>query len=309
MEQGRLVRVTLTGQDAEPGRVAAADVARVILGVERAMQRAAAVIAPTKRRGATGRHISAVERAAHLRFVEVGRGSFYTVLALPDDVADEEALPVSVADLSERALERVLDVINSEVDVDREIASAIAQIGEELGVGERTDRVVVERVDTPTGLRTQSAQIDERVCAYMRQVSLGVDHPSRQDIVTGSLVEADFERNTARLRLTPPGSAVVVRFPDELADEVKAALREPTELEGRVTYDSRTAMAKSVEVRAVHRGEQLHLGDLEAFWRPRSVAELAREQGITEPPDLTAPLVPDLTPEERADLALFASET
>jgi CRISPR/Cas system endoribonuclease Cas6 (RAMP superfamily) len=72
----RIVRAQLDGMDAEPGRVAAADVARIILGLERAIARAAYLVLERARRGVTGRHSLAIESAARLRFVGVDRGSF-----------------------------------------------------------------------------------------------------------------------------------------------------------------------------------------------------------------------------------------
>src|SRR4051812_7217635 len=110
----RVVRAQLEGTDAEPGRVAAADVARMILGLERAIARAAYLVLGKARRGATGRHHQVIESAARLRFVGVEKGSFIEVLALPDtaEPSDEE-LPISVADLSSLAFSRLLEVITS----------------------------------------------------------------------------------------------------------------------------------------------------------------------------------------------------
>src|SRR5215217_678197 len=100
----RVVRVQLEGVNAEPGRVAAADVARIIFGLERAIARAAYLVLGKPRRGPTGRHSQVIESAARLRFIGVEPGSFVEVFALPDtaEPSDEE-LPISVADLSSMA--------------------------------------------------------------------------------------------------------------------------------------------------------------------------------------------------------------
>jgi hypothetical protein len=299
----RFVRLTLDGPEARPGTVAAGDVARAILGLERALQRAASLIAPLRRRrGTTGRHTAEVERAAKLRFVVTGEGSFRATLALPDDptmIDREAALPLTVADLSDRALERVLDSIESgSLDVDRELAAAIAQLGDELGVGERTTYIAVERVDAPTGEPLRRAVIDRAVRERMKSVSQGLDRPSREELLTGSLVEADFERFTARLR-SAVGASVEVTFTPDLADVVQSALRRPHEFDGLVQYDRRTHVATSIALRRVLRGRQPDLADNDAFWRGRSFDELAREQGIDGPPDLRAAVMTDLTDEER----------
>jgi hypothetical protein len=299
----RLVRLTLRGPEAAPGSVAAADVARAILGLERAMQRAASVIVPTPRRGATGRHTSAVERASHLRFVGTNRGSFRTVLALPETVGEDDGtFAITVADLSDQALERVLDAIDGGAPSDRDLAAALAQMGDELGVGDRATAVMVERVERPRGRATRGATIDGAVRIRMRQRAAQQDAELRDDTVTGALVEADFENNTARLRVDPATPPVIVSFAPELADAIQAALRSPAELEGVITYDPNEARAVRVNLRSLRRGEQLHLGDTDAFWRHRSIEELAREQGVVadvEPGGFAG----ELSDHERAELA------
>src|SRR2546426_7366735 len=101
----------------------------MILGLERAIARAAYLVLGKSRRG-TGRHAQAIESAARLRFVGVERGSFVELLALPDasEPSDEE-LPIPVADLSSQAFGRVLDAITKGgTDVDSELAAAVAQM-------------------------------------------------------------------------------------------------------------------------------------------------------------------------------------
>jgi hypothetical protein len=98
----------------------------------------------------------------------------------------------------------------------------------------------------------------------------------------GSLVEADFEKCTARLR-TPTQSAVDVSFSEEQADDIQAALRRRSTVRGDVLYDPTTNTARSVRLTEIVRGiEQLAL-DPDEFWNELSFAELAARQATGGP--------------------------
>ncbi len=95
--------------------------------------------------------------------------------------------------------------------------------------------------------------------------------------MVGILYEADFEKNTARLR-TSFGDSVVVRFDDSHAPRIKEALREQARLQGSVTYDDTSASVISVELDSV---EQLELlADVGDFWVSHSLEDLADAQGV-----------------------------
>lgn len=294
----RIVRAKLEGVNAEPGRVAAADVARIILGLERAIARAAYLVLGKARRG-TGRHSQAIEGAARLRFVGVERGSFVELLALPEgaEPTDEE-LPFSVADLSSLAFDRLLTVITSgSPDTDAELAAAVAQLATELGIGDRNTSITLINDSEQTGKPARRATIDGAVRERMQRLS---EQPpaSRDETLVGVLFEADFEGNTARLRLAS-GGVVTVNFSPELADGIQEALRSRARLEGHVRYHPRTAQATSVELRAVSRSTQLEL-DVDSFWESQTFAELQAAQGTTGRVDAAALGMTDLTNDERA---------
>lgn len=295
----RIVRAQLEGVDAEPGRIAAADVARVILGLERAIARAAYLALGRARRGATGRHSHAVESAARLRFVGVEHGSFVEVLALPDTAEpSDDVLPISVADLSSMALGRLLEAITEgSAETDVELAAAVAQMASELGIGERNTSITLVCDSVPPGGAPSRATIDAAVRERMRW--LGGERPTgREDTLVGVLFEADFEGNKAKLRL-PDGGVVVVNFSADLADDIHEALRSRTRLQGLVRYHPRTTQASSVELRSVDRSMQLTL-NADAFWRSPTFAELQEEQrttGHVDPGDLK---VSGLSDDERA---------
>jgi hypothetical protein len=85
---GEVVRVRLVGGQAELGLVAASDVAKLLLGIERAVRLAASGI--LGRSPTPGRWIGLIEQVASFRLVGVERGSVVGVLELPElDVSDE----------------------------------------------------------------------------------------------------------------------------------------------------------------------------------------------------------------------------
>jgi hypothetical protein len=279
----RIVRAHLEGDDAEPGRVAAADVARIILGLERAIARAAYLVLGKAR-----------------RFVGVERGSFVEVLALPDtaEPSDEE-LPISAADLSSLAFGRLLDTIMSDDPAtDAELAAAVAQLASELGIGDRNRSItLIDESATPTGGAPRRATIDSVVRERMQRLG---EQPSvsKDEALVGVLFEADFEGNTAKLRLAN-GNVVTVSFSTDLADDIQEALRSRARLDGLVRYDPRTAQASSVELRAVVRTTQLPL-DIDSFWQLQTFADLQAAQGTTGRVDPASLGITGLTDDERA---------
>jgi hypothetical protein len=112
------------------------------------------------------------------------------------------------------------------------------------------------------------------------------------------LFEADFERNTAKIRLST-GTVVEVIFPADLAGDVHGALRSRTRLEGIVEFDARTEEVKSVSLRDVSPGEQLSL-DSDTFWHSLTFFELQEAQGTTGRVNVSDLVIEELTDDERA---------
>jgi len=300
------IRAQLEGPDAEPGRVAAADVARIILGLERAIARAAYLVLGRPRRGTTGRHSQAIESAARLRFVGSQSGSFIGVLALPDSVdPSDEELPISVADLSSMAFSRLLDAITSQdPGTDIQLAAAVAQLAAELGIGDRNEAITLIDGSPAESEEPRTVKIDVVVRERMQRISERRPN-TRDDTLVGVLFEADFEGNTAKLRLAS-GGVVTVSFASHLADEIQEALRSQAGIEGLVHHDARTTQARTVELRAIVRNIQLALHS-EEFWLPLDFADLQDQLNTTgrvDPDDLA---IDDLTDDERtAFLAALA---
>lgn len=293
----RILKVRLTGPDARPGRIAAGDVARLITGLERAIARAAYLVLGRPRQGVTGRHTTAVEAASRLRFVGTEGGSFVELLALPVAAqGDDNGLDLQVEDLSGRAFDRLVAFIQAPGDnADTQLAAAVAQLADELGIGERADTLSLGEPDPAQ----PSAVVDMGVRQQMHRLSRRP--PSqREDLVVGTLFEADFERHTARLRMPAGRGTVTVTFPADMADDIQRALRSEAQLEGQVQYDRQTGTATSIETRALVRAEQLllHEGDW-SFTEHFSVAELQQRQGVEGRVNLAGLVTDDLTEDER----------
>lgn len=297
----RIIRATIEGPEAHLGRIPASDVARLILALERTLARAAYIALGRQRRADTGRHRAAIEKATRLRFAGIDGGSFVELLALPDGSAPtDDELPLSVEALGDAAFDRLLDaLVNDPSTVDWRLAEAIADLADDLGVGDRNEAV---RLEPSTPVR-RPVVIDGAVRARMRAAS-EKKPPERDDVVVGMLVEADFEKFTARLQ-PPIGRAVTVTFPEELSDDIQTTLRQVTTLVGMVSYDPKTHTARRVETRGVTRSEQLELsvGEYGGFQDQVTVEELRGAQGV-ESVSSAAELYDDtLTDKERDQLA------
>src|SRR5437763_16554223 len=77
-----VLRVHLQGENAKLGRVAASDVAQLILAVERAVARAASVVVGRPSRKPGAREL-VINQAAHLVLLDVEDGSVTPVLEVP----------------------------------------------------------------------------------------------------------------------------------------------------------------------------------------------------------------------------------
>lgn len=97
-----VLRVRLTGDDTQLGRVAAGDVARMLLGIERAVARAAGHVIGRQVKS-TGRRGRAIEET-RFRLLSIERGSVVGVLELPEQAANADTLDVDVPSLGPLAL-------------------------------------------------------------------------------------------------------------------------------------------------------------------------------------------------------------
>ncbi len=271
----RLLRVRLEGEQAELGRVAATDFARLLLGTQSAIQRAAGHVIG-KALAETGRPGKVIEDSTRLRLVAIERGSVVAVLEAPARALDRDSLDLADLSLGEFAIDKALDTAaGDEVDMP-DVADAFVRMADEIGIGRRYDAVSFEQ---PNGSRHEAVRIDSPSVERLR-VAAKRPTTEKADSLIGVLVEADFESCTARLR-GPDGTRTQVQFPAEMSDEIKQALREPARFRGEVRYDPKTSEARAVQLRQIVRGAQLTFG-LEPgdFWVSRTVDDLAQERGV-----------------------------
>ena len=271
----------LTGDNARLGALYASDVARLIDGIERAVARTAAQLVG-RAPGAAGRPPKTVARAARLRLVDIKRGSLVMELAPPDVPADQEATEQEFLDLddpklTDSAFSTIIGVLSGSETEFPEAATALNQLAEDLGIGERYEALALAQ---PGGDVPREAVLDSTA---RRRLAAAAQQRTRRDdegVLVGTLYEADFERNTARLR-TSHGPSVNVRFDDDHAQDIKRSLRENSQLQGRITYNEATSAIVSVDLTEIAPAEQLALmPGTDEFWSKRSLDELAQEQGV-----------------------------
>jgi hypothetical protein len=292
---GEEFRATLRGSEAALGVLRASDVARLITGLESAVAAAAYAALGKPRRASTGRHRAAIEAASRLRFQGVESGSVAAVLRLPHLAeVTTETLDVEVDDLAGAAFDRIIAAFAQPDDqVDPGIARALADLGQELGIGERHEELVL------TSRRVAKAgRLNAAARERMRRLA---DAPlgHQPDVVVGTLREADFDRHTARLHAAT-GETVTVEFSAELDDQIQEALRAQAAFEGIITFDPNTATIKRVDLRRISTPEPLPF-DASTFWMTSSVEDLAQAQGV-QPATFEAPFA-EWNEQEVADIA------
>ena len=236
-----------------------------------------------------------VEAATRLRFRGIREGSLIADLELPDTDAATDTLGLDDRRLGEAAVETTLDVAEDRLDAAGDVPAALRSLADELSIGVRFDRIVFELERRG---RTRTVILDpagrDRLARMVER-----EHAHRGDeIVVGTLFEADFEKRTAQLR-TPDSRLVRVEFSEELADDIQEALRQQARFEGRVTYDKRTSTVLSVGLYRIVRSEQLVMGGERVdFWRNQSLADLQQEQGVAPVTSVTVLRDEEATQEE-----------
>ncbi|MEJ7656825.1 MAG: hypothetical protein WKF33_07335 [Thermoleophilaceae bacterium] len=271
-----VLRVRLTGDDAQLGRVAAGDVARMLLGIERAVARAAGHVVGRQVKS-TGRRGRAIEATTRFRLLDIERGSVVGVLELPEQAANAD-----VPSLGQLALGSALATAAGEETEQVDVAEALVWLVDDVGVGSRFRSLTLEE-EGPAGRKMVTLDRPARD-RFFEIVSAAPS--ARDDSLVGVLVGADFESNTARRRTTG-GQRIAISFETELADRIQEGLRRQSEFRGEVSYDPKTLEARSVSLRSIVRGDQLVMGfDAGDFWAPGEIDKLAAERKIRRVEDV-----------------------
>ena len=292
----------LTGDNARLGELYASDLAHLLEGIERAVGRTAAQLAG-RAPGTAGRLPQTITRASKLRVTAISEGSLKLELAPPDAPSDEAALDLDDMQLAESAIRTVIDVLEGSETGFPEATAALSQIAEDLDIGERYDALAL----TQPGEVAHEAVLDRAARTRLLAAAQRRTRSDDEGTLVGILYEADFEKNTARLR-TPLGASVTVQFDDDHAQDIKGALREQAQLQGRITYNEATAAIISVELTEIASAEQMELlPDVEDFWTTRSPEELAEAQGV-EVVESIEMLQDDTISDEEAEAFIAALE-
>jgi hypothetical protein len=243
-----------------------------------------------------------IESAVRFRLTGFEEGSVVSVLTLPDLQSSEDTLELDVESLGEVALTHTLDVAGGE-RTERDVAEALTDWADEVGIGTRYDSVEFETSEG--GVTRRSIRLDGQAVDRLREMAARLEPTARDEILTGFLFEADFERDTAHLR-TPEGDRVAVAFDEAMRDRIHRALRSRASLVGEVQYDSATARAMSIRLREITRPEQLRM-DLapESFFAREDTVAALRHAGEPAGDDLGRVQDPD-APDEDVDAFLAA---
>ena len=296
----------LTGDNARLGELYASDIARLIDGVERAISRAAAQLAG-RVPGTTGRLPKVAADAARLRLTDIREGSFVLELAPPDapstpEGSEQGTLDLDDSDLGESAIRAVIDVLSGSGAEFTGAAAALNQLAEDLDIGERYEMLALSQPgDVP-----HEAVLDRSARERLSAVAQRRTHHDDEGTLVGILYEADFEKSSAHLR-TPLGSSVTVYFGDDHATAIKEALRESSQLQGRITYNVATSAIVSVDLTDIALTEQLVVPSIGDFWATKSLEELAEAQGVGVVESIEA-LQDDTISDEDADAFMAALE-
>lgn len=274
----RELRVALVGPNAELGKVRAADVARLILGIDGIVARAAQLAAGQSPKG--GRRRSAVYKASFTTLVGLEEGSVVSVLRLADRNADEDALDLGgIQDLTDIALRQTIRSAQADTAAHPALIQAVSKLTDQLRIGERHDAIWVQAGSNSA----DRVIIDAETRKQLHELRKEAHTFPRAGTVSGTLVEADFEKLTARLR-TPAGQKLEVMFNPETADSVQMALRNPAHLVGEITFEPGTSTVASIALRDISSASQMHLDYGNAvFWASPTVLELQQLQGAKAP--------------------------
>lgn len=268
--------------------VPADDVATFIHEVVRIVARAAghAVGRPVKD---TGRPEAIVSAASSIRLKRVRSGSVLltfvpskpTPLGSPLELG--LGLGLNAETVSERALSIARDAAGDRAEAYPDVAGAWADLADRVGVSQRYQRVVVSAHGDP-----RVSVVDAVARDHLRSIAEGNLRSMGADVVRGVLYEANFETLKAKLR-NQRGDVVDVEFDLDQASDIKEALRNPTTVSGKATYDRRSMRILSVRLERIERPVQLLAED---FWTDRPVAELMRDRtstAVREPASLRMP--------------------
>ena len=269
------LRVTLLGDDASLGVIPAADVARLLSGVEKAIARAAEV-----RQGRTGRWAgrrdAEREAATRLMLRSLEPGSLTAVLDVPGGDAAGETLEMADPSLGELAAADILRTLNEGEEHPR-VAEALSELADNLDIGRRRQKLEMELTDDNGRARSSiDAAVAERLRSRAEQPTV-----EEESTIAGTMFAVNFESRTAQIRINPINAIRTVKFEDDLTAQVQEALLNLTEFTGIVTKDAGSETIRSLRLTDITPPQQLSLGIGNIDYRSSpTLEEIAASQGI-----------------------------
>ena len=269
------LRITLLGDDASLGVIPAADVVRLLSGVEKAIARAAEV-----RQGRTGRWAgrrdAEREAATRLMLRSLETGSLTAVLDIPGGDAAGETLDLADPSLGELAAADVLRTLNEGNEHPR-VAEALAELATGLGIGGWRQKLEMELAYGDARARSHiDAAVAERLRGRAEQPTV-----EEESTIAGTMFAVNFESNTAQIRINPINAIRTVKFEDDLTAQVQEALLNLTEFTGIVTKDAGSETIRSLRLTDITPPQQLSLGIGNIDYRiSPTLEEIAASQGI-----------------------------
>jgi hypothetical protein len=228
--------------------------------------------------------------------IESGSVAIYGIAAAAPDI-DDQTMRLETPTVSELGLIIAQRSAGEAAAEYPDVAGVWAEVAEEVGVGRRSRAIIFERISNSHRSR---ARIDSAGKGRLARIASSAEaRPTRARALTGHLFEANFERQTAQLRLAT-GELVDVEFPPELANDIYSVLRRRPSLVGEVTFDPVAQRALRIRVRKVDTGRQLPLFNVD-FWTDTTIHDLrtgSGTPGVTNPETLRV----DATDDEWARL-------
>jgi hypothetical protein len=263
----------------QPGMILVPDLLRICQAVQDAVNRQAEAM-----RGGTslrpGPRTNEVHEECTLALVGIEKGS----TVLPFRLAKpQQLLPMPGAEaFGDQVIHEVVTTVKrlgSKRTGDNFESGVLQSL---RGLGDILDKKRISGIEwivpSRAGRRSIKAVFDTRT---RDQVLQKIKAPSqRRETVEGVLEMADFKEQERRCRIHPPiGQAVPCTFDAAREEEIYKALRKPVQVTGMATINPNTGRIDELRIETVGTVDQLGIGAKD-FFKPRSIKELAKLQGI-----------------------------
>lgn len=288
------ITIRVEGPEVGPGRMRLNDFLRITGEFSVAAKRVAMVLQSAKS-STRGRRSDELHESLSLDLVAFTQGSPAAVVHLERSLG-QALMPFDLGENAYRALLQGLETLDDNAiawpeGFDVGVALAISDMSQ-------TFRRGVSRVSFTLNHRTRpvTATLDEAKFVKVR-VRLAKPEP---EIVTleGRLMMVDLKESGPKFRIDRSfGTSVICDFGDEIGSKIPEFLKSYVRVQGRADYNADNEITRFhvLSIERVGEGEAGNLFSLpsetprfdpEAFWKSKSIEELAKEQGLETAPEL-----------------------